>query len=466
MTIIEVHFAKLPPQRYFLPLAICWENESGEERIKALGAWALARVRQKERTGLLYGAFGDDRFCRALVQGIGDNLVLPFAKGRLEFSAFKAFCGLADVLDAPVQHPALEQSNTAVYFGDKLFLKGYRRLQIGTNPEVEVGRFLTEQSPFPHIVPVAGALEFQRADGERQTLAILQCFVKNQGSAWSFAVDYLQRFLVEQLADTSPQTESQHGYFLKFMDLLGQRTGELHHAFSLRTGNEAFDPETIGAGDLLNWSERLRQEAVATFDELEKMHGSLAQELVAATDQLLLLRKSLLSRITLSSLEGIIVSKMRYHGDYHLGQILRVESDFVITDFEGEPGRTISERHEKHSPIRDVAGMLRSFSYVAAVAANHTTKERPGDRHRIGPLVQAWEQETAQAFLAGYRNALGDGIVLPADAAAAGRLIEFFVIEKALYELRYEMNNRPDWLSIPLFGLIRILDGKEAYNEI
>ncbi len=463
MTIIEVHFADLPPQLYFLPLAICWENEAGEERIKTLAAWALARVRQKERTGLLYGAFGDDRFCRALVRAMGDNLVLPFGKGRLEFSAFNAFSGLAGAVDAPVQHPALEQSNTAVYFGDKLFLKGYRRLQIGTNPEVEVGRFLTEQSPFPHIVPVAGALEFQRTDGERQTLAILQCFVKNQGAVWSFAVDYLKRFLVEQLADTSPQAESPHGYFLKFMDLLGQRTGELHCAFSHPTGNAAFDPEPISTDDLSSWSAHLRQEAVATLDELEKLHGSLSADLQTVTDQLLLLRKPLLSKISLSSLDEGVAAKMRYHGDYHLGQVLRVENDFVITDFEGEPGRTIAERHEKHSPLRDVAGMLRSFSYAAAVAADHTTEERPGDRHRIGPLVRAWEQETAQAFLVGYRNAVGDGIVLPSDVVAADRLIEFFVIEKALYELRYEMNNRPSWLSIPLFGLLRILNENEVY---
>ena len=466
MTIIEVHFTELPPQLYFLPLAICWENEGGEERIKALGAWALARVRQKERTGLLYGAFGDDRFCRALVQGIGDNLRLPFGKGKLVFSAFKAFGDLASGLLAPVRHPALEQSNTAVYFGDQMFLKGYRRLQTGSNPEVEVGCFLTEQSPFPHIVPVAGALEFLRADGQKQTLAILQAYVENQGSAWNFAVDYLERFLAEQLAEPSPQAESPHGYFLKFMDLLGQRTGELHRAFSRTTGNSAFDPEAITADDLLDWSARLRHEAVTTLDDLEKRHGTQPAELQAGTDRLLSLRKALLARIALSSVEGIAAAKMRYHGDYHLGQVLRVENDFVITDFEGEPGRSIGERREKHSPLRDVAGMLRSFSYVGAVAANHTTKERPGDRQRIGPLVQAWEQETTLAFLTGYRKAMGDGNILPAEPVAAERLIEFFVIEKALYELRYEMTNRPDWLSIPLFGLIRILDARELPLDV
>ena len=462
LTIIEVHFDDLPPQTYFLPLAICWEITAGAEKINALGAWALARVRQKDRTGVLYGAFGDDGFCRALVQGIGDNLVLPLGKGRLNFSAFKAFGDIVQHLDAPVRHPPLEQSNTAVYFGDKLFLKGYRRLQIGTNPEVEVGCFLTEKSPFPHIVPVAGALEFQRSDGQKQTLAILQAYVENQGSAWNFAVDYLERFLTEQLADTPGAKESPHGYFLTLMDLLGRRTAELHNAFAQATGDPGFDPEPIAPADLAAWSAHLRREAVATLDDLEKSRDNQPPELRAATDQLLSLRKTLLDRVCTSSLEGIVAAKMRYHGDYHLGQILRMENDYVITDFEGEPGRSLEERHEKHSPLRDVAGMLRSFSYVSAVAANRATTERPQDRHRIGPLVEAWEQDVSAAFLRGYQNAIASSSnsAWPSEPNAAKQLLGFFVIEKALYELRYEMDNRPDWLCIPLFSLIRRLEDK------
>ena len=184
LTIVEVSFADIPPQSYFLPLAICWQTEVSEEKINSLGAWALARVRQKERTGLLYGAYGDDNFCRALAQGIGENETLQVGRGHLEFHAFKAFADLSRGLEAPVRHPALEQSNTAVYFGGRMFLKGYRRLQTGINPEVELGCFLTEKSPFPHIVPVAGSIDFLRPDGQRQTLAILQAYVENQGSAW------------------------------------------------------------------------------------------------------------------------------------------------------------------------------------------------------------------------------------------------------------------------------------------
>ncbi len=187
-------------------------------------------------------------------------------------------------------------------------------------------------------------------------------------------------------------------------------------------------------------------------------------EIRAAADHLLSLRTALLDRTSPLALAGVTAAKMRYHGDYHLGQVLLVANDFIITDFEGEPARPMEERRRKHSPLRDVAGMLRSFSYVAAVATNHITTERPADRHRLGPLVQTWESETTQAFLKGYRDAIQGCPVLPVEAGPAQRMIDFFVIDKAIYELRYEMNNRPDWLAIPLFSLLRAL-GYQAAAE-
>ena len=217
-----------------------------------------------------------------------------------------------------------------------------------------------------------------------------------------------------------------------------------------------------------SWSARLPAEAARTLDELEKCIDELSPDLRAAAYCLLNLRSALMSRIAPSALEGVEAFKMRYHGDYHLAQVLRVENDFVITDFEGEPGRSLEEREEKHSHLRDVAGMLCSFSYLSAVAANHMTMERPADRHRVGPIVQSLEEDTSAAFLSGYRNSIGAGEnnVLPSDPDKANHLIGFFVIEKALYELRYEMNNRPDWLPIPLYSLIRALEDKEAHYDI
>jgi len=464
LTVIEVRCAESEPQRYFLPLAILWEDEGNDEQLAALAPWTLARVRQKARMGILYGAFGDERFCRALVHGIGDNLDLPLggSHARLEFRACPPFAALADGLAAPVRHPALDQSNTAVYFGNRLFLKGYRRVQPGTNPEVEVGRFLAETAGLAHIVPVAGSIELIDAQGAPCTLALLQPYVEHQNIGWSYALDYVDRFLADQLAMPEPQAlapDSPHGFFLTLMDMLGRRTGELHLAFRHPTDDPAFAPEPITADDLAAWCAQARSLAVSALDALEEFRDAHAasDDVRAGIGRLLARRQELLDHFAACRLAGCAGMKTRYHGNYHLGQVLLVQNDFVLTDFEGNPDRELAERRRKHSPLRDVAGMLRCFSYVAAVATNRATAERPADRHRLGPLVQRWETETTAAFLSGYRAAVATCPEL-ADARAADPLIDFFTLEKALDELRQEMAQRPDWVAVPLFSLLRRLD--------
>ena len=416
-------------------------------------------MRQKARVGILYGAFGDDRFCRALVHGMQSGLTLPLGHGKAQFRATGAIADLAAAVAEPVRHPALEQSNTAVYFGNRLFLKGYRRLQLGINPEVEVGCFLTEKSTYPNIVPVAGAVEYHRPGGKVMALALLQSYVENQGDCWNYTVDYLERYLAEHLAEpTKHDNGASHAFFLGQMEILGRRTGELHQAFARKTGDAAFDPEPVDADIVARWLDNIRQEAVATFDRLEDRRAAMPESLHAACNRLLTQRPALLELMNTQTLNGLKATRTRYHGDFHLGQVLLVQDDFIITDFEGEPARPLAERRAKHSPLRDVAGMLRSFSYAAAVAVNRCTTERPADRKQIGPLAQSWENETEAAFLASYRKAIAGCPSWPANEQHAKRLIDLFLIEKALYELRYEMDNRPDWLAIPLFALLRKID--------
>ncbi len=469
LAVVEVRFADGEAQRYFLPLAIRWEDEAGDEQLAALAPWTLAKVRQKARMGILYGAFGDERFCRALARGIGANLDLPFGgagKGTLAFRACPSFAALADGIDMPVRHPALEQSNTAVYFDNRLFLKGYRRVQAGANPEVEVGRYLTETARFDHIVPVAGSIELRGADGETYTLALLQAYVEHQNIGWSYALDYVDRFLAERLADPNGRQESgsasPHGFFLALMEILGRRTGELHLAFCRDTDDPAFAPEPIMAADLELWSRQARNLAVTALDALEAFRENASDDIRAGIDRLLAQRQPLLDHFTPQRLSGIAGLKTRYHGNYHLGQVLLAQNDFVITDFEGNTQRPLAERRRKHSPLRDVASMLRCFSYVSAMATNRATAERPADRHRLGPLVQCWENETTAAFLAGYRATVARCPAFAESADTLERLVEFFTLEKALDELLGEMENRPDWLPIPLFSLLRRLDETKA----
>ncbi len=461
LTLIEVHCANIEPQWYFLPLAIAWDDDGRAEQLQSLAPYTLARVRQKARVGILYGAFGDDRFCCALARGIANGLTLPFGKGRAEFRATQACAALAAGIDAPVRHPALEQSNTAVYFGDQLFLKGYRRLQPGTNPELEIGRFLTEHEPFGNIVPVAGAIEYHRPDGQVMTLALLQAYVDNQGTGWNFTVDYLERFFDEQLSNpgepAGEESGGVHAFYLTLMDTLGKRTAQLHQAFARQSGDAAFDPEPIQASDISAWLEQIEQDIVTTFTHLEKRSNSQPEKLRDVCAQLLSQRAALFEQVQRKPQSPIIASKTRHHGDYHLGQVLLAQNDFIITDFEGEPSRTMAERRAKHSPLRDLAGMLRSFSYAAAVAVNHTTAERPGDRASLGPLAQEWVVAASTAFLNGYRANITGCASWPTDPEQSDWLIKIFLIEKALYELRYELDNRPEWLSIPLYGLLRFI---------
>ncbi|HET8611031.1 MAG TPA: maltose alpha-D-glucosyltransferase [Burkholderiales bacterium] len=461
LAVIRVYCTGLDSQDYFMPMAIAW-GDNDDERLRLLGAWTLAKVRQRERVGILYSGFGDDAFCRALVAAMGENLELPFAAGKLRFSSTPAYAGLAAAIDGEIHRPALEQSNLGVFFGSTLYLKSYLRMQPGLNPEIEMGRFLTQESPFSHAAPVAGALEYEREDGTVIALALLSGYVENQGSGWDYTIEYLRRSFEASVADGVPATMadeeqgSQHAGFLSLVGTLARRTAELHQALGRTTGDSAFDPEPITASDIEAWTRHTTDELALTLELLESRRDALPENLQAPAAQLLAAR-AVLDEYVASLLPATIdAAKTRYHGDYHLGQVLLAENDFVIVDFEGEPARPLAERRAKHSPLRDVAGMLRSFSYAAAFALRRHAEAPAGEHATVEPHLEGWERETAAAFLDTYRETIGDCVSYPRDAEQARRLIALFTLEKALYELRYEINNRPDWIAVPLGALVRL----------
>ena len=247
-----------------------------------------------------------------------------------------------------------------------------------------------------------------------------------------------------------------HSAYLVLIRTLGQRTGELHNALGKATGDSAFDPEPITDNDLSDWVLRVQVEAVATLNLLEHQEKGLAESVRKIAQTLLTQRKALEDRIQ-TCISGPIKSvKTRYHGDYHLGKVLLTQNDFVLTDFEGEPARPFPERRHKHSPLRDVAGMLRSFNYAAYTALAHATAEQPKDLAKFEPLVRDWEAEVGRVFLAAYDEAVHSSGLFTTDASLCG-LLDLFLLEKALYEVRYELDNRPDWVVIPLRGLLSLL---------
>jgi maltose alpha-D-glucosyltransferase/alpha-amylase len=460
---VETAFAEAEPQAYFLPLALRWEAARGEGRTEALGARTLARVRERARLGVLFDAFGDDGFCRALVNGMREARTDILDGGRLVFSHTRAFDDLIDTAPAEmaVRRAAAESSNTGLVLGEKVFLKGYRRLRAGDNPELEMGRFLTDVSPFEHAIALAGAVEYQAPDAEPVTLALLQAFMPNQGDAWAYTLSYLNQFFQECLLQRSePEAEpdpERHAVNRLLMTTLGERTGQLHQALAVTTGDPAFDPEPMTAADIEAWRRQLRREADESLarlrrerDRLDERTGKLADEVLAAEERLL-------QRLDDFDLSDHNAAKTRYHGDYHLGQVLLAENDFYIIDFEGEPGRDLAARRQKHAPLKDVAGMLRSFNYAAASALAQFSADQPDYYEALAPFARDWEVQAREAFLTGYREAASGSPAYPDDAAQAEALIEFFTLEKALYELRYELSNRPAWVHLPLSGLLELL---------
>ena len=456
-------------QRYFMPLAIAWD-EHGEEHLHELMPRALARVRQRSRVGILYDAMADSAFINRVIQAMADEEQLPFNDGQLQFMRTNAFAELTrDFVPGPIAVPPTEGSNSTLIVGGKLFIKVYRHLQEGINPELEMGRFLTDVSPYPHIVPLAGALQYQGPDSTVVTLALLQGYVENQGDAWTYTVDYLERFfsdaLLSDLVDVGAADGLLHAGYLVQIETLGRRTGELHQALARSSGDPAFEPEPQSDRDTAVWRKRVSKELTQSLKNLKHALPHLPVGLHEDARRLLDGKQRLLEWCATRLPVAIEASKTRYHGDYHLGQVLMVENDFIIIDFEGEPARTLTQRRDKHSPLRDVAGMLRSFNYAAEFALSESTAERPLDLSRLRPLAERWEQATRTAFLKGYRTAVEGCASYPADEAHAEALIALFTLEKALYELRYELQNRPDWINVPVQGLLTLLDDvTESYD--
>jgi maltose alpha-D-glucosyltransferase/alpha-amylase len=404
--------------RYFVPLAMAWEDE--EEQVRALAAGTVARIRQQANVGVIGDAVSDEAFCRHVVKAIGASRSLPTARGSLRFAPTAAFGELAteDLAALSIGRVNAQSSNTSVQIGERFFLKCYRRLRQGVHPELEIGRFLTEVARFPHCVPLAGAVEYAtKAGGDPTTLMLLQAYMPNQGDGWAYTLGFLERFL------ESGGKQEGLGAYLSLIQVLGTRTAELHRAFAVPADDPAFNPEPFTAQDMQEWKARVKQEAEATF-------ALLKNDLLDARK-----KQRLLERIDACQAPKGPALKTRHHGDYHLGQVLIANNDFLIIDFEGEPGRSLAESRRKRSPLRDVAGMLRSFSYARWTASQ-----------KDDSALVDWEAQARRAFLDAYR----------VDPDQRG-LLALAEIEKLLYELRYELANRPDWIHVPLRGALGVI---------
>ena len=443
--------------RYFVPLAIAFEDGE-EERARALGPVAVSKVRQQAHMGVLADAMGDALFCRALVDFIGRGGQLKTDGGMLRGVPGTRFAEQAAgaMREALPLHRLTTSSNSISLLGERLFLKAYRRLHSGVSVELELGRYLTDVAHYDGCVPVLGSLDWVAKDGSVTTLALLQAQVTNQGDAWAYFVDQLTRLL--EAEDRSPSAAGEAPEPLQALahriEVLARRVAELHLALGRRSGVADFEPEPVSAADVRSWTERVAAELQATMSLLQQHVDAGGAAAHPLAPRVLAARAALRERVQRAQQAQPVGWKTRTHGDLHLQQVLLCQDDFVIIDFEGEPSRPMAERRRLHSALRDVAGMLRSFDYAREAALQADTP--PGDGRRA-QHARRWERRAREVFLATYRRAVVEGgLYRDEDFGAALALLDLFEIEKALYELRYEIGNRPDWLGVPLAGLVAL----------
>ncbi|MEO5694190.1 MAG: maltose alpha-D-glucosyltransferase [Usitatibacter sp.] len=459
ISFVDVELDSGEKQRYFLPLALEWETRDNSPT-ERWGPFLIAKVRFRDKVGVFYAAFANPEFARDLARAMAAGDEPSLGAGKLRFSSTAILPALMTALADEVRIPALEQSNTAVFFGDKLFLKGYRRQRAGVNPELEMGRFLTESSPFVQIAPLAGAVEYvEEGAREPATLAVLQGFVPNQGDLWTLTCQHLGRMLnapEAPLADAPASGDRiAQDFHLGRMALLGRRVAEMHVALAKPSGDPLFDPEPVSEADLNNWCTGIEAELDKTLAVVQEALPRLPDALRPKVASLVLGSDAIRARLRNLRPDIAGLSRTRFHGDLHLGQVLVSRDDFIIVDFEGEPARSLEERRAKSSALRDVAGMLRSFSYASHAAA---LRREPGAGNEAAGLdaLAAWERDATRHFLEGYAKASPGLCSVPAQPESFRCLLDLFLIEKALYELRYEIANRPDWLEIPLRGLLEL----------
>ena len=359
-----------------------------------------------------------------------------------------------------------EQSNTTALVGTDYVVKLFRRLEPGVNPEIEVGRFLTETVPFPHVPPLLGIVELEE-NGTRSAVAVVHGFVENQGDAWTVTSAYLDRFVEEQrllTAEAAGHSDEQSAY-LRRMEQVGRRVAELQLALASRDDIPDFAPEPIMPDDVRRWTEDVLQRAGRTLDELARRRSNLSDNDRQLVDGLLSYRASLPARLGELLPASADAMKIRHHGDFHLGQMLIVKDDVFIIDFEGEPRRSLEDRRRKAPAARDVAGLIRSIDYSATAALERALKSAPDEQGKIAHALDGWREHSVAAFLAAYRQSLSDTRLWPPSLQDADRLLDFFLLEKAFYEIEYELAHRPDWLRVPLAGTWRILSRSERMPE-
>jgi maltose alpha-D-glucosyltransferase/alpha-amylase len=414
-----------------------------------------------------------------------------FEGDRLDARAASGFPAELEIDRLPSRVASAEQSNTSIVFGDRFVLKIYRRLQAGENPDVEIGRFLSDVAHFKKIPPFYGEISIRSGSADRTTVTMLQGLVANEGDGWQWFLDQLSNWFESVTDHRAPKNSLTANWSseseplpealktargsLEAAGLLGRRTAEMHLALSRDAEFPAFAPEPMTREDLTGEAERIEAQLRSALEALKQKIPTLDDPTSDTAGLVLSRRPDLLAKARSLASLAAGGQRIRIHGDYHLGQTLRTGSsgrneaatsapetgDFVILDFEGEPARPVEERRRKLSPLKDVAGMLRSFSYVSFAALDRLVGAKDLDVRATGRIdvagwAREWQNHAAAIFLRAYRDAIDAAPGLLPGRKESQDLLNAYLLEKALYELLYELNNRPAWLHIPMNGILTL----------
>ena len=435
--------------RYALPMAIAWENAPSNPFESPL---ALARVRKGPRVGLLTDAFASPALAHTVVAGLRAEKHIPLGNGEIIFSPTDYFLESqnAGLDDTAMEWPAAEQTNSTMVVGRKLVLKLLRRLGSGRHPEGEMSRFLTDKG-FEGTPPLLGEMLRVDGDGDTATLVIVQGYVFNQGDGWEWTMNRLSRIVDEGATPFTETGESGFAEYAEFARRAGLRIGQMHRLLGEPSDDPAFAPETITPSRAAAIGARILGQLDAA---LTAGRASRDSETAALIRDLAARRNEIAARINDRAQTAAGLSRTRIHGDLHLGQVLVTSEDVQIIDFEGEPAKTLDERRRKYLPLRDVAGMLRSFDYAAHEVERRTTQAGGGEgMARAAAILADFRRQATNALLAGYQEGLGR----PLSDQQIG-LLDLLMLEKAAYEVCYESANRPDWLALPVEGLRRLVE--------
>ncbi len=485
LLLIEVRYNEGAPELYMLPVSFAPEPDAAHIYEEHPGS-CIMPLRAAGTDGILYESILNDEFRNIMLSSMARKAKIKGDSGELAFDSRPPLKKLLKKeIDGLSSRPlSADQSNSSIIYGERYFLKLYRKLDAGIHPDREITQHLTEHRLYENIPAYAGAIEYQRSRRPPITVGMLQHYVESMGDAWALTVDfanrYFDRILIKKEELEPPKTGASFlagigeadvpellrdligTPFMETAALLGRRTAELHCALSTAAGNDNFKHERFSMLYQRSVFQSMQSLAKRTIGTLKKNIGSLPEDAQADARGVIDAEQSIIEALRSILQKKIDASKIRIHGDYHLGQVLYTGKDFIIIDFEGEPARSISERRLKQTPFKDIAGMIRSFHYAAHAPLFQLKTVRPEDIALLQPWIEPWYYCVSGLFTGAYIEVAESRAFMPREHIERRILMQTYLLEKAVYELSYEMNNRPDWIIIPLKGIISTLSGSNT----